>query len=427
MKHDTSRETSIDATSDQRRRTFYGYRILAVTFLCVFLYAGCGMASFSLFSIPIQSEFGWSRGQIMVAFTILNMLTGIASPFAGGLIDRYGAKWIISTGAMIASLGFVALSLTDNIWHLYGGYTIIAIGMTAIGPVPASSIVSHWFKKRRGTAIGIMAIGIGSGMMALAPLIGGYLIPNFGWRAAYLTLSFIMLILIPLALLVIRKKPADSELFPEDTGTPATKSEVPVSTSRGTGLKIALGTAAFWLISLSFFINGFGALGAVQNQSLHLQDMGFSLGTAATALTAMGLGSAIGKFLFGWLCDQIPAKYACAISFVFLAVGTIILINLRPDTPLAIIWLYGFVLGIGAGGWLPTMSILISTNFGMSSYGVIFGTIAFLQNLGGATGPLFAGYMYDTTNTYQWAFITFLALYAIAIPAVLAIRRSKAF
>jgi len=153
--------------------------------------------------------------------------------------------------------------------------------------------------------------------------------------------------------------------------------------------------------------------------------MGFSLALAASAVTGLGLGSAIGKFFFGWLCDIIKAKQACALSLVLLVIATIVLILIKPGAPMAIIWLYAIVLGLGSGGWLPTMAMMVNRNFGPASYGAIFGMISLAQAIGVAAGPLFGGYMYDTMNTYHWAFIIMVSLYAIAIPAVLAVRRPK--
>ena len=150
-------EGSIEKVSLLRKhKPFYGYRILAVAFWGVFIFAGCGIAAFSLFVKPLQSDFGWGRAEIMVAFTIYYLLTGMVAPFAGKLVDRYGARYVISAGAFVGGLGFVSLNLMHDLWHFYGGYAVIGLGMAATGHVPASALVSNWFKKRRGTAIGIM-------------------------------------------------------------------------------------------------------------------------------------------------------------------------------------------------------------------------------------------------------------------------------
>ena len=88
-------------------------------------------------------------------------------------------------------------------------------------------------------------------------------------------------------------------------------------------------------------------------------------------------------------------------------------------------WIYSLTMWFGGGSWLPVISMIVSTNFGLTSYGAIFGAVTLIQNLGVSTGPLFAGYIYDTTNGYHWAFVTFIVLYAIAIPTVLAVKRPE--
>ncbi len=365
----------------------------------------------------------------MTAFTIFHLGLGVASPFIGRMVDRYGVRKVISIGALITGLGFALLSRIHSLWYFYGGYTIIGVGMAATSQVPATAMVSNWFRKRRGTAIGIMSTGIGAGGFVLPLLIGGYLIPDFGWRASYLALTLFTWILIPLALLVIKTKPADVGLYPDGVeaaeALTEAKSKALLSPSEGLSLKIALTTLSFWLIAIAFLVNGLSLMGILQSQALHLQDIGFSIVTASTALSAIGLGSLIGKFGFGWLCDQLQAKYACSIGLGLQVVSIVILMNIGPASPLTIIWLYAIIFGLGIGSWLPTMSMLISTSFGLASYGAIFGAVIFAQSVGFATGPLMAGYIYDAMNTYQWVFIIFLTLYAVAIPAILAVRHQK--
>ena len=135
--------------------------------------------------------------------------------------------------------------------------------------------------------------------------------------------------------------------------------------------------------------------------------------------------SAFSKLFFGWVCDLIKSKYAFALGVFFMAVGTFILMVIDPTSPMFIMWAYSVTMGFGGGSWLPVISMIVSTNFGLASYGAIFGAVALIQNLGVSMGPLFAGYIYDTTNGYHWAFVIFMVLYALAIPTVLAVRRPK--
>ncbi len=412
----------------KRPKVFYGYWIVLVAFLCLFIYSGCGFYAFSLFVRPLQADLGWNRGEIMAAFTILILIMGVTSPFIGRVVDRYGARQVIAIGALVVGLGFVLLSLMNDLWHFYLGYTVIGIGMAAMGQVPASTVVSNWFQKKRGLAIGIMSTAVGGGGFVLAPLVGGYLIPDFGWRVSYLALALLTWVLIiPLALVVIKTRPADMGLYPYGVETPETVAvtKAPLSASSGLTPRMALATSTFWLIAISFLASGFSSVGIVLSQVPHLEDIGFPIATAVTALGVVGLGSAIGKFGFGWLCDRISPNYACSIGLGLQIVGIIILINVEPASPPAIVWLYAIMVGLGAGSWLPTMSLLTSTNFGLASYGAIFGMVSLLQSIGTATGPLLAGYMYDAMNSYHWAFIIFLSLYAIALPAILVLRRPK--
>ena len=412
----------------KKPKVFYGYWIVAVAFLCLFIMSGCVFYAFSLFVKPIQADLGWSRGEIMAAFTVFCLVQGVTAPFIGRVVDHYGARKVIPIGALIAGLGFVFLSLMHNLWDFYTGWAVVGIGMAAMGPVPATTIVSNWFQKKRGLAIGIMSTAVGVGGLALAPLVGGYLIPNFGWGTSYLVLALLTWVLIiPLALLVMKTKPSDIGLYPDGIETPeaVAVTEALPSASRGLTLRMALATSAFWLITISFLLNGFSQHGTILSQVPHLEDIGFPAATAAATLGVVGLGSTIGKIGFGWLCDWIPAKYAFAIGLGLQLVSIIILINVEPAWPPATIWLYAIIFGLSVGSWLPAMSMLISTNFGLASYGAIFGMITLVHSIGGAIGPLMAGYMYDTMNTYDWAFIIFLALCAVAIATILAVRRPK--
>lgn len=416
-----------DVPLPKKPRVFYGYWIIATAFLCTSIYSGSSVYTFSLFAKSLQADFGWGRGSIMVAFSIYFVAMGLASPFIGRLVDHYGARKVISVGTVITSIGFVFLSLINNLWHFYGAYALIGVGLAAVGPIPATAVVSNWFIKHRGTAIGIMATGVGAGGLALAPLIGGYLIPNFGWRMSYLALALITSMLIPIVLLVIKTKPADMGLYPDGVQTPeaTARSEASPSATRGLSLKKASTTLTLWLIAVSFGITSFSHMAVLQSQVPYLDDIGYSAAISAITLGSVGLASALGKFGFGWLCDQIPAKYACGIGFALQLAAVIILMNVDPASPMVMIWLYAIIMGLGLGSWLPTMSMLISTNFGLVSYGATFGMIYLVNSIGSALGPLMAGYMYDATNTYHWAFIIFVILYAVAIPAVLVVRRPK--
>ena len=164
-------------------------------------------------------------------------------------------------------------------------------------------------------------------------------------------------------------------------------------------------------------------MGIVQSQVPYLTDKGFPLATAAAVLGGMGLLSAFSKVSFGWLCDRINPKFAGAIGICLQVLGTVILMFITETSSPIALWIYVFVFGLGVGSWLPVMSMLVSTHFGLISYGAIFGMMSFAQNFGAAVGPLVAGYVYDSTHAYTSAFFLFVGLHFMALIAILAVRK----
>ena len=202
-------------------------------------------------------------------------------------------------------------------------------------------------------------------------------------------------------------------------GEVAVETNKKAAATQGFTTKMAVATTTFWFIGIAFLVHGFTHVSIIQTQGSHLQDIGFPFATAATALSSVGLGSLTGKFFFGWLCDRIQAKFAFAIGLALELIAFIILINMTSSTPLSIVWIYAVLLGFGMGAWLPTMAILVSSNFGLVSFGTLVGIMTMAQNIGASTGPMFAGRMFDAMQTYHQAFIILAILHAIAIPVIL--------
>jgi MFS family permease len=406
---------------------FYGYRVVAALFVCSTFLSGCVFYTFSLFVNLLQADFGWGRGEIMVANTLMTLILGGTGPLIGKLLNQYGAKRVIAIGAVITALGFTSLTQMQELWQFYAGYAVIGVGAGAIGIIPATVVVSNWFQKRRGTAIGIMSMGIGAGGLILAPLFGGYFLPNFGWQISYLAFALLICIIIPLAIFVIRTKPSDMGLYPDGASAPEVAEEtvkLPTETP-GITLKTALTTSAFWLIAVSGMASGFSVNGILSNQVPHLEDVGFSLVTASTVVGASGLGSLFGKLLFGSMCDRIKPKFVWSIALVCQFSAIMILVNIDAESTRVVLWTYAVLMGLGFGGMIPVLSMLSSTTFGLSSYGVIFGMLNFSQCIGLATGSVFGGYMFDMMGTYNLAFTVYLVLYAVSIPAILLMRQPK--
>jgi MFS family permease len=416
------KEIAMVQAAAKKSRVFYGYWLVLVTFVFLFLAIGCGSFAFSLFVTPLQQALGWGRGEIMAAFTIFFVTMGVVSPVVGRFVDKYGARPVIPLGAVVMGLGFVVVSRMSDLYLFYLGYVLVGSGAAGMGQVPCSAVISHWFKKRRGTAIGLMAAGVGAGGV-LAPLISD-IIANDGWRAAYLAMAIMVwVIVIPLGAIVVRTRPAEMGMYPDGDPIPAGASRERAVAVGGVSLRTAAGTPTFWLIAASFFAGCFASMGLVQAPVPFLQDIGFPIQTAASALSAVGIGSALGKIVFGWLCDRMQPRHAWAIGQAMMAVSVVILLGIDAESSIVPIWAYALLAGFGMGAWLPTLSILASRNFGLAFYGAVFGALNLVQSTGTATGPFFAGLMYDATGTYYWTFVTYGVLLLIGIPLILLVKK----
>jgi len=408
-------------------KIFYGYWVLAACFLMNVISAGCGPISFSFFVTSLEKSLEWSRTEIMTAFTLFFICSAISGPFAGRLVHHYGARKVISAGALIACFGYALLSQTSQYWHFYIGYALVGIGVASTGPVITTLVISNWFVRRRGMAIGALSMGPGTAGLLFTFLVIIYLLPNLGWNNTYLIYAAITGgIGIPLAALVIRTKPADMKLLADGKATTdAAGIDIEAAvTTQGVSFKNAVTTQAFWMVGFAIlFVSTH--MGVMQSQVPHLEDLGFSPGVVASTMSIVAVTSAMGPLLFGWLSDRIKVKSTGIIAVSLLTISIVILIQVTASTPSWFIWMYAAILGLGVGGWMPTMSLLASTNFGLMAYGTIYGALNAFQSMGAAVAPIFFGYFYDTRGTFEIAFILTAILVALGIPTILAIRRPK--
>ncbi|MBN1856809.1 MAG: MFS transporter [Dehalococcoidia bacterium] len=414
------------AGCQRKGRVFYGYYLVAVTFVFMTLFNGAGVFVFSLFVRPLEAALGWGRAEVMVGFTIFYATMGLASPAVGRVVDRYGARVVIAAGALVMGLGFVIVSRMSDLFLFYFGYMIVGIGAAALGPVPCSTVIANWFKRNRGLALGLMAAGVGAGGIVMAPFTG-YMLSHYDWRLAYLSLAVVLAVVaIPLALGVVRTRPSDMGLYPDGDESPTGEE---VESNRATDatvnftLRQALRTRAFWFISLAYACYGFGGGGTQQASVPFLEDVGYTTAVAATTLGIYGAGSTIAKIMSGRLCDRLRANHVFAIGAALLLSGILLLLTVRANSPFALLWTYAALLGLGAGVWLPTLSMLASTHFGLRHYGAVLGALNICMSLGLSFGPLFAGFMYDSTGSYVSSFSIFAILLFLAIPAILLVRQ----
>ena len=240
---------------------FYGWWNVTGGFILLFLYAGAGFYSFSIFIKPLEEAFGWSRAAISLTMSIYMMVHGICAPVIGHMIRAYGPKRVMTVAAFMSGVAFIAVSFTSSLIFFYGAYALLSVATTGIGFIPVSEILARWFVKRRGTAIGFAMVGISAGGFVMAPLIEEIIV-NFGWRYSFVFLGVLVWVLgLPMTLFVMKGNPADMGLLPDGEKQVATPDE---HSGRGAGSSIsgymegwpfiaAIRTRAFFFLATAFF------------------------------------------------------------------------------------------------------------------------------------------------------------------------------
>jgi MFS family permease len=408
-------------------RPFYGWWIVAVSAVTLLLAGGIGFYSFGAFFTPLVDEFGWSRAQISLSMSIMGLI-GITGPLLGTWVERYGAKRVMLLGALFMGLSFACLGFTFSLHYFYVLYFVVAAGQMAILNIPVLTLVSNWFEKRKGLAMGISVAGFGLGGMIMLPL-SAHLIQLLGWRWTYPILGItICLALVPLIALVVKNSPRDIGTSPDGEKyiAPEKHQRTPVPDSnmriqRWT-LPKALKTSTFWILVLAFMMVFVGTASVIAHAVPFFVGQGFSNQLASTILgSAVGV-SILGRIITGYLSDRIPVKYVAVLFFTFQMAGLLVLIF--PGTQ-ANIPAFVVVFGLAMGGLFVLEPLTIREYFGLDSFGTIYGGLWAFQTLGWAAGPYITGYIFDTTGSYNSAFIAFIFATLLATVLIMFVRHPR--
>ncbi len=420
----------MDESSLPKKGIFYGWWIVAASFVVLFVFAGAGFYSFSIFIKPLEDSFGWSRSAISFAMSIYLIVHGISGPMIGHWTEKYGPKRTMTFFGIGCGIAFILVSFTNSLWYFYGIYALLSLMTTGIGFIPVSVIISRWFVKRRGTAIGISMVGISFGGMTLSPVIN-YIISVTSWRMSFVFLGIMVWVLVlPLSLFVIKGHPAEKGLLPDGEE----KSKIPEQTEisntpsvvaeQGWPLKAAIKTNAFFWICVTYFLAPLAQMGVLQHQVPIITGIGISTAAAATALGfTAGLGG-LGKLSFGRISEIVPFRYAAMLCFGLQALGVFVLYRAGS---LATVWVYVLIFGFAMGGIIVLLPMVVGQFFGLRAFGIIMGIISFSQAIGSAIGAIMSGFIYDKFGSYEYALVVYIAIYLTATLSIFLAGKPKEY
>lgn len=399
---------------------FYGWIIVAVTFVTMAIGVNARTA-FSLLFPPILGEFGWDRGVTAGAFSFGFVVSAIASPLMGRLMDRLGPRSVMELGVVLMASGLLLAPLTSEPWHLYLTIgVLVGAGSICLGYTGQSLYLPNWFHRSRGLAIGLAFAGVGVGSVTLLPWVQ-LLIDQSGWRTACTAIGLMVLIVVAPINLLLRKRPEDIGLLPDGDAAPLASAPKPLSNVvdpawAGTDwtLARAMRTARFWWIAVGYFAGLYIWYAVQVHQTKYLLDIGFSPAVAVWSLGAVSTLGIPGQIFLGHLSDRIGREWVWAIGCAGFAICFAALIALAQIHSLMLIYLMAFTQGALGYGLTSVMGAIVVEIFQGKQYGAIFGTITVAALAGGATGPLVTGVLHDLTGSYSQAFLIAIGMCALS-------------
>ena len=367
------------------------------SFVALFSIVGLALYGLPFYYDFMVRDFGWSRTQVTSGNALSKLLVGPLFGFmAGWIVDRFGPRRLMMAGILMAGIALIGLAHMTSLWMFYAFYLLNALGYVCGGPLPNQVLLSRWFDKNRGKAMGFAYLGIGIGgylVLKLSPR----LVDAFGWRGALQVLGILIVALaLPMAYFV-RDEPETSA---GNTGPKPATVVAPIG-----GL---FRNPAFYLLA----IGSMCSIGAVGGTNQHLKlflslDMKFSQTSAASIASTVLACSIAGRLLMGWLADRIPRKHVMLLIYMLIA-GSIPLLFFAQSQ--AALYTFAVIFGLGLGGEYMIIPLMAAELFGVRVLGRLLGVILTADGVAEATLPMLVGHLRDTTGSYRTGFVLLIAL-----------------
>lgn len=401
----------------ERKKPFYGWVIVAAGAGIEFTVGALMQQVFGGYAAALTREFGWSRAEIGLGFSLSRLENGILGPAQGWMVDRFGPKFVVRVGLCLIAAGFLLFSQLWSIPTFYIFYGMMALGAGLAGFMPITVIVVNWFDRQRARALGLAQIGFAvSGLVAPAVLIA---IPLFGWRnMAMLSALIVLVVGIPISTLM-KSRPEEMGLRKDgltEAEEVALREDDVRRNRRSTSTTVdftaveAIRTRAFWLLSL-----GHGSalliVGSVMaHLYLHLTlSLGYSDAWASAFVGIMTSSQIAGQLIGGYLGDRISKRLIVVSCMVMHAVGLVLLAHVEA---VAATVAFAVLHGAAWGARGPLMQAIRADYFGTSSFGKIMGWSSMITMFGTVSGPFIVGWLYDRSGSYAFGF-TLIAVLSV--------------
>ena len=401
------------------RRFYYGWVIVGLAMLSMAYWFGI-RTTFSVFFVALIDQFHWGRAEAAAALSIAMVAYMVVAPIVGILVDRIGPRRLMLPGIALIGLGLLLCTRIETLTQFYLFYGVVTgIGIPCLSIVPFTIILAHWFERKRGTANGLASVGMGMSSLLFVPLFQ-YLISLWGWRSSFFIFSLLVFAIpLPLNAIFLRHRPEEIGLLPDGDSVDSMPREAPfhptASSLKNQGLKDLMKTGRFWSVILFPSLIVFGIYIVIVHHVRYLVDLGVGKMWAASLFAATGAVSAGFRFFWGWLSDRIGREITYTLGAICFSLGIVALLLFQSIPFTFLLYLFAFFFGAGWGSTAPMFMSISGDLYKGKHFGLIYGMVEGNIGIGAAVGTWVAGYIFDQTQNYFWAFILAILISFVSV------------
>ena len=397
-------------------KKFFGWKIVALAFFLDFCAFGYSFQSFPVVVLELSKEFSLSRFLATLPIPLFMIMSSLFMPYVGKFLDKGEIRSILITGALVYGLSLISLYFVFSYISFMLIFTLpMALGVTMMGNISVSKLISLWFRKYTGRALGIASVGVSFGGF-IFPNLTSFLLGDLGltWREAYLLFGIlIILINVPVVYLFVVNKPSDINQVPD--GEEITDNSEDASGIDWT-IQDLLRDRNFWILSLVFAIQFCSMMGILSHITFFSEGAGWSPSWGAFIFSMYAWPAMFSKVFFGWLVEnKIDARLAVSVAVLIQAIATLLMVFVEsPEQMVVLVMIFGF----GGGSALPLSNILFNQAYTNKSFGKARGAAQPFISVFQISGTLVAARMFDVFGNYELAFLTLGFILIVPIIAI---------
>ena len=376
--------------------------------------------AFAVFFVALIDEFNWGRAEGAMAQSVAMLIYMVMAPVIGTLVGRMDPRKVIVPGIILTAFGLLLCTQIQTLFQFYLFFGVMAgIGITCLSIAPFTVILAHWFERNRGTANGLAGVGIGMGPLFFVPFLQ-YLISFWGWRFAFLIFSLLVFAIpLPLNALFLKYKTKELNLPPKanlqkrnDHWDPMDLSS---SNQKERMLRDIMKKGRFWILILFPSLTVFGVYVIIVHHVRYLVDLGLDRMWAASLFAMIGALSAGFRFFWGWFSDRFSREITFTLGGICFSSGILFLILFQNIPSPILLYLFAFLFSAGWGATAPMFMSISGDLYKGRHFGLIYGMVEGAIGMGASLGTWAAGYIFDQTQNYFWAFVLTILFNLISI------------